>query len=310
MIRSRELTNVATLLSPAEQSRLDAASQGLFRPFHSDTIDEVCRVVRERPFSALLISPGCVDQRQMTRVAQVVTNFPGLTTFALVSRADLTTSERLLQLGASGVNRLIDVSLADGWRRLREILSDPSTPTMTRIAKELYQELQDCTRPVQRFFDSLVRLSPVVSTAKEITQHFGVHPSTFMSRFYRAGLPSPKRYLAGMRLIHAAALFETNALSITDVAYRLEYSSPQSFGRHTRNFVGLTASQFRRDYPFERALDSYLSRLVRPFRADLRVFDPFGATSGSTRTQRSGGNGRTGSSWTSQRVQGHQREQL
>ena len=60
-----------------------------------------------------------------------------------------------------------------------------------------------------------------------------------MSRFARAGLPSPKNYLAAIRLLHAAFLFETAGLSVADVAYRLEYSSPQSFGRHLRAMLGL-----------------------------------------------------------------------
>jgi len=52
-----------------------------------------------------------------------------------------------------------------------------------------------------------------------------------MSRFHRAAIPSPKSYLAGMRLLHAAFLFQNPGLSVSDVAYRMDYSSPQSFGR-------------------------------------------------------------------------------
>ena len=98
--------------------------------------------------------------------------------------------------------------------------------------------------------------------------------STLMSRFFRAGLPSPKRYLAGLRLVHAAALLETPGLSISDVAYRLEYSSPQSFGRHVRAGLGLTAREFRHRYPFDRALEDFVARLVKPFQTTLRTFRP------------------------------------
>ena len=62
-----------------------------------------------------------------------------------------------------------------------------------------------------------------------------------MSRFTRAGLPSPKTYLAAVRLLYAAQYFESDGLSIADVAYRLECSSPQSFGRHLRSMLGITA---------------------------------------------------------------------
>ena len=66
-----------------------------------------------------------------------------------------------------------------------------------------------------------------------------------MSRFSRSGLPSPKSYLAALRLLHASQLFEDAGLSIADVAHRLDYSSPQSFGRHVRSLLGITSSEFR-----------------------------------------------------------------
>ena len=98
-----------------------------------------------------------------------------------------------------------------------------------------------------------------------------------MSRFYRAGLPSPKTYLAGMRLVHAAYLFANPGLSVADVAYRLDYSSPQSFGRHLKAMLGVTAGEFRRRFPFEVALERYVDLLITPYRETLRAFCPLNA---------------------------------
>ena len=84
----------------------------------------------------------------------------------------------------------------------------------------------------------MIRLAPDVPTVTALSAQLSVRPSTLMSRFARAGLPSPKNYLAAIRLLHAAYLFETAGLSVADVAYRLEYSSPQSFGRHLRAMLG------------------------------------------------------------------------
>jgi AraC-like DNA-binding protein len=95
-----------------------------------------------------------------------------------------------------------------------------------------------------------------------------------MSRFFRAGLPSPKRYLASTRLLYAAALMEIPGFSVADVAYRLEYSSAQSFGRHVRAVLGTTAGEFRRRYTLTVALHEYTSRLIAPYRAKLREFNP------------------------------------
>ena len=84
----------------------------------------------------------------------------------------------------------------------------------------------------------MIRLAPETPTVTALAQQLSVRPSTLMSRFARAGLPSPKNYLAAIRLLHAAFLFETAGLSVADVAYRLEYTSPQSFGRHLRAMLG------------------------------------------------------------------------
>jgi len=101
-----------------------------------------------------------------------------------------------------------------------------------------------------------------------------VRPSTMMSRFARAGLPSPKNYLAAVRLLHAAYLFQAAGLSVADVAYRLEYSSPQSFGRHLRAMLGITAVEFRRRFPFAVAQERFVELMIEPYREVWRTFHP------------------------------------
>ena len=53
------------------------------------------------------------------------------------------------------------------------------------------------------------------------------------------------------RLTHAAQVFENPGLSVANVANHLEYSSPQSFGRHVRTLLSMTALQFRQRYDGE-----------------------------------------------------------
>ena len=103
----------------------------------------------------------------------------------------------------------------------------------------------------------------------------GVVPSTFMSRFFRAGLPAPKRYLATVRLVRAARLFENPGLSITHVANHLEYSSPQSFSRHVHTVLRCGAVEFRRKYNGEGMLEHMRQTLVLPYIDVLRRFEPF-----------------------------------
>ena len=88
-----------------------------------------------------------------------------------------------------------------------------------------------------------------------------------MSRFFRAGIPAPKKYLAMARLVRAARLLENPGYRLTQVAYLLEYSSPQSFSRHLTHALHCGASAFRKRYTGETMLDEFRQRLILPYHA-------------------------------------------
>ncbi len=265
---------VATVIEPAARHWVDAAAAGQFVTLHADTVGEVLQAVRERAIHAVLVSPTCVGPEQLERVASLVRGVPGIPTVAVLSRPRPGVSERLLEFGARGVRKLVDLSARDGWRRLRDLIAHPATPLASRILAQVLPALGDPAPDCRRFFEILVRLAPGVTTVRRFAQRLGVAPSTFMSRFFRARLPSPKRYLAATRLVYAAGLLEVRALSIADVAHRLEYSSPQSFSRHLKTARGLTASEFRECCPFSVTLEDFAARLIAPFRRTFGTFHP------------------------------------
>lgn len=78
------------------------------------------------------------------------------------------------------------------------------------------------------------------------------------------------------RLLYAAAFLEVEKVPIADVAYRLNYSSPQSFGRHVGGVLGITASEFRRRFSLTAAFDHFASHLISPYQATLERFAPLG----------------------------------
>jgi AraC-like DNA-binding protein len=265
---------VATVLEPGMRARLDAAADGYFAALHTDSLPEALRAVRERPVRAVLVSPHAVRREQVAGVGVLIARFPGVPTVAVVGRHDSVASERLLQLGACGVRRLVDLGSREGWYQLRAMVAQPGDAAAARILGTLIPALGEPNGDCRHFFDVLVRAAPGAPTVRRLARHLGVRPSTFMSRFFRAGLPSPKRYLSATRLLHAAALLEVPGLSVADVAYRLEYSSPQSFGRHVRAGIGVTATEFRRRYSLAVTLEDYIERLITPYRATCRAFHP------------------------------------
>src|SRR3954467_3145034 len=142
---------VAQIIEPESRARLDAAVQGCFRAVHADTLKEAIRTVRERPVRAVLVSPAKLQKDQVPEVAALVKSFPAVPTFAVVARHDAASSQRLLELGASGVSRGVDLCARDGWRQLRDLVAEPSTPTGSRILGGVMPALGDPSPDCRHF---------------------------------------------------------------------------------------------------------------------------------------------------------------
>lgn len=280
---SATLTNVTTVLTPAERIRVDAAGEGLYRSIHRDSVDDVIRDVREARAAAVVLSVSYCERTPSEPVATMVREFPRVPTLALLSELGPRTPQTLLSLGTSGVRRLIDVRDASGWRLLRSALTDECGDTIQRLALgRLASDLDGASPDCWRFFQSLFISPPSVCTVRKLARSLEILPSTLMSRFFRAGLPAPKRYLATARLVRAAHLFENHGFSVANVANHLEYSSPQSFGRHVRTLMHLTAMEFRTRYSGAEMFDRFRTELVVPNLAALRRLSPLSYPSNRT----------------------------
>ncbi len=271
---------VATVLLPDERARVEAAGQDCFVTLHADSLDEAIRHVRRRAVDAVFLSVHQCDDAAVPRVAQFVREFPQVPAVALISRPDHEAPRRVLSLGASGVHAVVDVSVPSGWGRLRELLREPGSPVSACVMGQLDRDLVGAPPDCRLFFEVVVRRAPELRTVRRLARVLRVVPSSLMSRFYRTNLPSPKTYLAHARLLHAAYLFRNGGLSIADIANRLDYSSPQSFGRHLRALLGVTAGEFRRRLPFEAAVARFRERFVTPYRGRLLAFHPLGTRPG------------------------------
>src|SRR5256714_3611091 len=287
------MVTVCTVLPAPERPRLDAVGDGCFTTFHAGSLRDALRAARRKRVDALVLSVQACRGEELPAVARFVREFPAIPAVALVSRHDRDASETLLRLGATGVRSAVDCTEPGGWRRRRVLLGHLASPVAARIVARVVPELADATGDVRAFFEAIARLAPVLATVRRLARHLRICPSTLMSRFYRESLPSPKTYLAGMRLVHPAYLFAHPRPSASDVAYRLDYSSPHSLGRHLKAMLGVTAGEFRRRFPFEVALERYVELLITPCRETLRAFCPLNAGSwdqerNATRVSRAG----------------------
>src|SRR5690348_6303114 len=266
---------VSTVLTPTERLRVDAAGEGSYLALHRDSVDDVVKDLKANRAAAVIVSVARCDTSSRAGVEMMVREFPRVPTVALLSHVEPGTPRTMLLLGQSGIRQLVDVRDASGWRELRTLLIGTQVDSMQRYAlSQLAVDLQGASSDCWRFFEALFTAPPHVSTVRSLSQYLLVLPSTLMSRFFRARLPAPKRYLAVARLVRAARLFENPGFSVANIANHLDYSSPQSFGRHVRSVLGMTAVQFRRHHDGASMLQHFRESLVLPYADELRRLKP------------------------------------
>lgn len=265
---------VVTVLDPEERARVDAAGEGLYRAIHRETVADALEDLKRGRVGAVLLGVVRCGRQLDRRVAAVVREYPTVPTVALLG-TEAASAETLLRIGNAGITRLVDVRMPAGWSQLRRILAAEAMRATDRVAlARIREELAPVPDETWQFFEALFAASARNDTVQALALRMQVLPSTLMSRFFRAKLPAPKRYLAYARLLRAARLFEDQGHSIADVANALDFSSPQSFGRHVHTFLGRSAGEFRREFTAERMLERLVDELVRPHRETLRRLRP------------------------------------
>jgi len=268
---------ITTVLTPDERIRVDAAGHGIYRAWHRETIADALRDLRDRRAAAVIVSVARCSGEEVPRFARVVREFPRVPAVALLSNLSPHTAQTVLVLGRCGLRTLVDVREPRGWQQLRSVLLHDQATEIHRVAlARVTEDIGGAPDGCHRFFGALFEEGPETRTIHLLARLLGVVPSTLMSRFYRAGLPTPKRYLALARLVCAARLFENPGLSVAFVSNELDYSSPQAFGRHLRGMMRMTALEFRERYDGEGMLQLFRDELILPYLGRLRGFDPLG----------------------------------
>lgn len=207
---------VATWLTPDERLRVDAAGQDAYATTHFDDLAPLARSLTTYPFAAALVSVARLargGRHAGEALAEFLRVASGLPTAALVSESvDLAT---VLALGKVGVHAVIDVQRPDGWAALRTLIAGATRPDVAQLAaRALAPTAADLTSDVQRFIGALFEAPTAVVTVRDLALGLGVLPTTLMSRFFRAALPPPKRYLAFARLTRAAYLLRAPAWTV------------------------------------------------------------------------------------------------
>lgn len=272
---------IATVLTPLERVRVDVAAEGAFEVLHRGSVEELSEDVRAQEVDAVIVSVARYDTGSTARMAAMVREFPTVPTFALLTDVQRSTPHSVLELGRVGVRTLIDARSPAGWSALRDLLAhERSSDVQRQMLGALNLDLAGAAPDCWKFFELLFTHKPYIANVRQMGRYLNVVPGTLMSRFYRANLPSPKRYIDVGRLVRAARLLENAGLSVTSVARKLDYSSPQAFSRHVRCVLGMSPVRFREAYNGEKMLYRFREELILPHAATLRAFRPATAQPG------------------------------
>lgn len=279
---------VVAWLTERERAQVDAGTGGAVALTYRETLAAVGEDLARGLADAVLVSTARLALADRPALAAYVRGFPGVAFAGLVTAA---VGERQALaaahlLGEVGVPALLDCRGPGGWTELRGTFAPRRLPDAVHracVAAVLAgvddgQGARGTGSPVAdglaRFF--ALAFAPDVTQARVVAARLGVCPQTLTSRFFRAGLPSPKQYVAWARLVWAAHLGEARGRTLRAVAEQLDASSSQAFARSVRRLTGTSPTAFRRGHTGAAMLARYVAALVTPYRGRLRTFDPLG----------------------------------
>lgn len=285
---------LSTLATPRERQQMDIGAAQCVRSSHRQTLSELVGDFAKGATDAAIVSAARIEESDAAALSTLVRGFPTRQVVGLIG--DVSEKDALravLIFGRVGIHAIVDVRAANGWRDFRDVFNCASQPNafirdaVAAILAEIGDHESAAINGRNEFFR--LAFSTRVTNAKDLAKRLGVLPSTLMSRFFRAGLPSPKRYVATARLVWAAHLGESPAMSVAAIADRLNASSPQSFHRVVRSLMRMSATEFRNAYSGPAMLQVFRAQLVTPYRDALHRLDPI-AESGDTFTLKRIGN--------------------
>jgi AraC-like DNA-binding protein len=223
-----------------------------------------------------IVSAALLDPAYTIQLAQLHRAFPHLPLVGLVTQdAEEPVVSRAGALGRLGAESVADLRMGQGgWAPFNKALDRMPTPVVLRATALVQEALgTDVTEGWLRFIAAAFLGDAVM--VRDIALQGGAHPSAFTGRFYRAKLPSPRRYIEMGFIARFAYLAETTSWSVHAIARSIEASSPQSLGRMIKRLTGLSPVQWRLENGLASVLADFSTRLIKAHLRALRHFDPF-----------------------------------
>ncbi|HEV8400158.1 MAG TPA: helix-turn-helix domain-containing protein [Gemmatimonadales bacterium] len=216
-----------------------------FSVAHAHSWDGVLDSIRSRPVEIAVVDPllsGAPRGQEIERLRVLFPSLPLILYTALTPQV----AAVLLGLGQRGIRHVVFARFDDHPERLREVVEREEMHAAShQMLGQLAAALAPLPREMRWVLEDVLRTPGTVLTIQQFAARARVDRGTCARWFARAGLPSPRHFLAATRVLYAHRLLQDPGFTIEDVAQRLGYAQAKTLQQHARAYLGLTAGEMR-----------------------------------------------------------------
>jgi AraC-like DNA-binding protein len=235
-----------------------------FAVAHAQSWDAVLTSIRSRPVEIAVVDPLLSGEPRGQEIERLRVLFPSL---PLILYTSLTPqlAAVLLGLGQRGIHHVVFARFDDHPERLREVVESEEMHAASRqLLVQLAAALAPLPRELRWVLEEALRTPGDVQTIQQVAARARVDRGTCARWFARAGLPSPRHFLAATRVLYAHRLLQDPGFTIEDVAERLGYAQAKTLQQHARAYLGLTAGEMRLSLTPDQAAHRILGGFLTP----------------------------------------------
>jgi len=242
--------------------RLRRAGAGRFSfvaaPQWGDVVDVICR----QPVELAVVDPFLSGEPRSLEIERLLTLFPSLPVL-LYTTFTPALAPALLALGRQGVREVVFCRLDDHPDGLRAALErEQARACSQRLLNQIAAAFAPLRHEIRWVLEAALRAPEDVQTVEQLATSAGVGRRTCERWFMRAGMPSPRHFLAAARILYAHRLLQDPGFTVEDVARRLGYSQVRTLQQHARLYLGLTAGEMRLSLTPDQALQLVVRRFL------------------------------------------------
>ncbi len=244
--------------------KLRRAVPARFGVAHVRSWDGVLASIRARPVEIAVVDPLLSGEARGQEIERLRVLFPSL---PLILYTALTpqVAAVLLGLGQRGIRHVVFARFDDHPERLRDVVeAEEMHAASHQMLGQLAEALAPLPRELRWALEEALRTPGGVQTIQQVAARARVDRGTCARWFARAGLPSPRHFLAATRVLYAHRLLQDPGFTIEDVAERLGYAQAKTLQQHARAYLGLTAGEMRLSLTPDDAANRILGGFLTP----------------------------------------------